>query len=155
MSPEALYQIGVRSGILDEKHRKALGYSGLWLFGFLILKQNREGKVNYGRPLTYREISKGSGIPKKSLERIFPRVVLKNDYFEAERTRDGYKITGVKKQKKFLDQDVTRAAGNISTAAREEAINADVQPAQQPTRLTRRERNLATMQKVADSFRVV
>ena len=108
MSPEALYQIGVRSGILDEKHRKALGYSGLWLFGFLILKQNRQGMVNYGRPLTYREISKGSGIPAKSLERIFPRVVLKQDYFEAVRTRDGYKITGVKKQKKFLDPDSRR-----------------------------------------------
>ncbi len=105
MSPEAFYQIGVRSGILDEKHRKAMGYSGLWLFGFLILKQNRQGMVNYGRPLTYREISRGSGIPWRSVARIFPRVVLKQDYFEAERTRDGYKITSVKKQKKFLDQE--------------------------------------------------
>ena len=105
MSPEALYQIGVRSGILDEKHRKALGYSGLWLFGFLILKQNRAGKINDGRALSYREISKGSGINAQSLRRIFPRVVLKNGYFEAKRTRDGYKITGINKQKKFLEQE--------------------------------------------------
>ena len=123
MSPEVLYQIGVRSGILDEKHRKALGYSGLWLFGFLILKQNREGKINYGRPLTYREISKGSGINAESLRRIFPRVVLKQDYFDAVRTRDGYKITGVKKQKKFLDQDSMREKKGI----------ADGQPGQERT----------------------
>ena len=56
--------VGVTSGILDGKHMSAMGES-IWLFMFLIQKQTSpDGRIFYGRPVTYSWIREQLGDPR-------------------------------------------------------------------------------------------
>lgn len=63
------YFIGLGEGILDPKHRQALGLA-IYLFGWYVRRQtDPNGRVAGGRVLTAKEVSESLGIPIRTFRR--------------------------------------------------------------------------------------
>ena len=89
----------VSSGLIDPKHKKAMG-PALWVFEWCIDRQtDEEGNVMYGRSLKISRISDAVGIALQTGRRYVSRLV-KSGYLSVNRTGRGVTIR-VLNQKKW------------------------------------------------------
>jgi hypothetical protein len=89
--------VGITHGEIDAVHFRGKG-KAKGLFEYFISRQtNPDGKVNYGRPMTYaqiqREIENGAQIPRRTLSRWVARLREKK-YIETEIVRHGRTVLG-------------------------------------------------------------
>lgn len=93
MLPKEILWVGAKGGLIAEKHYYAMR-DAIWLFEWLLLRQtglseNGEGVVNYGHPITRREISEDTGFADSRIERWTDRL-RRTDYIRTEKSgKDG------------------------------------------------------------------
>ena len=97
------YKTGTSRGIVDEKHRRAMG-SARWLFDWCTSRQTSVtagnwGVVLYGKPILYDQISRDTKFPVRTLQRWMSRLIGKR-YLRTRRTSRGL-IIFIRDQKKF------------------------------------------------------
>lgn len=78
MKPKEIFWSGLKGGLFDEKHRKAMG-EAIWLFGWLCMRQSQvntdgEGLPHYGNPLTFAEIATDTGFPASVIRKWTARL---------------------------------------------------------------------------------
>jgi hypothetical protein len=98
---------GVRSGILDGKHVRAMGEAH-WLFEWCVDHQPRGagGWVKGGQVITYREIARPLGRHRRTIIRWMARLESEG-YIEVRRDMFGIRIR-VLKQKKWEADEARR-----------------------------------------------
>jgi hypothetical protein len=87
MSPDEVFWVGAKGGLVREKHRKAMG-DALWLFMWFLLRQTSvsetgEGIVNYGHPQKRSSISRATGFPQWKIKKWMV-VLLAKKYIRTE-----------------------------------------------------------------------
>ncbi|HXL21950.1 MAG TPA: hypothetical protein VOA78_05760 [Candidatus Dormibacteraeota bacterium] len=78
MKPKEIFWSGLKGGLFEAKHRKAMG-EAVWLFGWLCMRQSQinesgEGLPHYGNPLTFAEIADDTGFPISTLRKWSDRL---------------------------------------------------------------------------------
>ncbi len=89
MKPKEIFWSGLKGGLFEQKHRKAMG-EAVWLFGWLCMRQSQingsgEGLPHYGNPLTFAEIAEDTGFPASTL-RKWAAVLTRTGYIHTRRT---------------------------------------------------------------------
>jgi hypothetical protein len=72
MIPKELFWSGLKGGLFEEKHYRAMGES-IWLFGWLCVRQSQinesgEGLPHYGNPLRDEEVSADTGFSIRTIQ---------------------------------------------------------------------------------------
>ncbi len=80
MKPKEIFWSGLKGGLFEAKHRKAMG-EAIWLFGWLCMRQSQvnesgEGLPHYGNPLTFSEIAEDTGFPASTLRKWADKLTL-------------------------------------------------------------------------------
>jgi DNA-binding transcriptional ArsR family regulator len=88
MMPKELFWSGLKGGIFEQKHFRAIG-NALWLFGWLCMRQSQingsgEGLPHYGNPLTFKEISDDTGFSRRTIEK-WTAVLTRTGYIHTKR----------------------------------------------------------------------
>lgn len=84
MKPKEIFWSGLKGGIFEQKHYKAMG-DALWLFGYLCMRQSQvaekpdgtlDGLPHYGNPLTDKQLHDDTGWPIRTIQYWRQRLVL-------------------------------------------------------------------------------
>ena len=105
------YNIGLKNGIIDPKHRKNIGVA-LWEFIWCINRQTKEivnagekwGKVFGGRPINAEEIAADLGLHPQTVRNNLKRLE-KHNYIKIIRNQHGLKIYVANPKKWFAEAE--------------------------------------------------
>lgn len=101
------FNIGIRSGILDQKHMDVLGKSPLWLYLWLIDRQGkRTDKVSGGKPIVATDFIEDFPEVDERTYRRWLKLLVENGYISTTRTPHGY-VIAIEKSKKWHKSDRT------------------------------------------------
>lgn len=107
MKPKEIFWSGLKGGLFEEKHRKAMG-EAIWFFGWLVTRQSQvqekpdgtlDGLPHYGKPMTDEEISADTGFPARSIQ-YWRKVLIMNGYLRTVRVGNLGLIYFISKAKK-------------------------------------------------------
>lgn len=104
----------VSSGLIDPKHKKAMG-PALWVFEWCIDRQtDEEGNVMYGRSLKISRIAGAIGSSLPTARRYVSRLV-KSGYLSVKRTGHGVSIRVLNQKKWRHPSDQKRSLARVIT----------------------------------------
>lgn len=107
MKPKEIFWSGLKGGLFEEKHRKAMG-EAIWLFGWLVTRQSQvqekpdgtlDGLPHYGNPMTDDQISADTGFPARSIQ-YWRHVLTMSGYIRTVRVGNSGLIYFINKAKK-------------------------------------------------------
>lgn len=108
----APWPVGARGGLIDEKHRLAMG-EAVFLFMWCLLRQTGQkdgwGIVLYGKPVTYEFIHEETGFPVRTMQ-SWMSLLVDAKYLKTERRPRGLVIY-VGKAKKWFGNTLKTASG--------------------------------------------
>jgi hypothetical protein len=102
MKPKECFWSGLKGGIFEQKHFRAMG-NALWLFGWLCMRQSQinesgDGLPHYGNPLTFKEISDDTGFSRRTIEK-WAAVLSRTGYIHTKRIGNSGAIFFIHKAK--------------------------------------------------------
>lgn len=105
-SMKGSFEVGIREGLIDQKHFEAMGHS-IWLYLWVIRRNtDRRGGGKFvwgGKPTTYAEISKDSGFPVRRVRFWLDRL-RKFGYVFVHHTNYSKMRIEINKAKKFKNR---------------------------------------------------